>query len=503
MSAETLPDTGSPAQEGTGQRVAKNAIVYLLSQLITWGITICVIAIQPRLIGETGIGQLRIANTVVITVVTFACLSIEQFLVVEIGRNRKETERLACAAMGLRVALLPLLAVMIMMGLVMMKASPIVWQIGFIHIIRVSIGFVGLPLRAVLGGWENARMVALIDFVPVLSPLVAFPLVWLGGSILIFPLIDLLAVTFLYMWLFRYMNRHMNIRPIFNVFKWRKLVLGGSAFLANEMMAQLYDFVTVFLLTRLTSEATVGVYSQAIKFQGSFLFVPVALGTAMLPSLARIADLDKAEFRKMEERTLVVMIATSLPVATMVFLLAHPLCRIIFGPKLLQGVPDVLQISALNMLPLYISTVFYRFLVAERKNLVWSLFLFGTVVLNGVLCWFFIPYTREHGWHNGAVGAVGASLVAECATMLFAFMLLRLNPFNKETLGRVIRAVLATAVMGLVIWKTRELFLLIPVILGSVTFIGLAWALKVLGAEEQEKLVFMIRKRLKLGQGAS
>ena len=163
-------------------------------------------------------------------------------------------------------------------------------------------------------------------------------------------------------------SKFVRLKPTFVLAEWKSLVVGGGAFFANEMTAQLYDFVTVLLLTRLTDAPTVGVYSQAIKFQGSFLFVPVAIGTAMLPSLARLADSDTAELRKIEQRTLIVMIATSLPVATLVYLLAHPLCHLLFGRKLLAGVPDVLQVSAINMLPLYISTVFYRFLVARKKN---------------------------------------------------------------------------------------------------------------------------------------
>lgn len=493
MSESSEPQP-SPA-ESSGQRVAKNALTYLLSQLLTWGVTLFVLAIQPRLVGDKGIGQLKIANTVVITVVTFACLSIEQFLIVEVGRKRAETERLLRATFGLRLALLPLLALLIIVGLAVMGADSVVWKIGFLHILRVSIGFVGLPMRSVFGGWENARMVALIDFVPVISPLIAFPLLWAGFGILMLPLVDLIMVALLYLALFRYMARFVSLKPTFAVAEWKSLIVGGGAFFANEMTAQLYDFVTVLILTRLTDAATVGVYSQAIKFQGSFLFVPVAIGTAMLPSLARLADSDTGELRKIEQRTLIVMIATSLPVATMVYLLAHPLCHLLFGKKLLVGVPDVLQVSALNMLPLYISTVFYRFLVARKKNGVWSLFLMGTVALNGVLCALFIPYTRER-MQNGAVGAAAASLIAEVVTMLFAFGLLRLNPFNGETIARILKAVVATAIMGFVVWILREWFILIPAVAGTGVFAVMAWGLKVLGAEEQAKLASLVRNKL-------
>ena len=483
----------------SGGRVAANAFTYLLSQIVTWGVSIAVVAVQPHLIGEKGLGELRIANTVVGTVVTFACLSLEQFLIAEVGRNKNATEQMLRASFGLRIALLPIMVDVIALGFRWMNVSQIVWMIGFIHIMRVGIGFVGLPIRSVLAGWENGKMVAAIDFIPVIAPLFAFPLLFLGFSVIVVPMVDLAAVALLYLFLARYMSKHIRMMPTFRWLEWKTLIHGGTPFLVNEMNAQLYDFVTIALLMRFTNEATVGVYSQAIKFQGTFLFVPVAIATAMLPFLARLADktneVDKADFRVMQQRTLVVMIATSLPVATMVFMLAHPVCHLLFGHKLLAGVPGVLQISAINLLPLYLLTVFYRFLVAQRKNGIWSVFLTGTVLLNGVLCYTLIPLARDR-WQNASMGAALSSMIAEYITMFFALFLLRINPFQRETFGSIVRTVFATAVMGAVIWKLRDVFVLVPAFVGGIVFIVLAWKLKILGAEEQAKLVELFRRKL-------
>ena len=41
-----------------------------------------------------------------------------------------------------------------------------------------------------------------------------------------------------------------------------------------------------------------GVYTQAQRLFGTFLFVPTALGAALLPSLARLAQASQEEFRR-------------------------------------------------------------------------------------------------------------------------------------------------------------------------------------------------------------
>ena len=151
----------------------------------------------------------------------------------------------------------------------------------------------------------------------------------------------------------------------------------------------------------------------------------------------------------------VLLVVLSLPIAILALMLAHPFCHFLYGTQRFRSLPITVQFCALNVLPLYTTTILYRFLIAQRRNHIWAAFMLGTVGLNALLCWFLIPLTlRAPGIHTGAAGAIIASAIAETVTTVCAFVLLRTNPLNRDNLSRIARALLAGVAMASVMWAT-------------------------------------------------
>ncbi len=517
MAAEIIVDPPPTANE----RVVKNAFIYLMGQLLTWSATFFYVSIVPRHLGEAGMGRLTLTGTTIGTVTGVLGFSIENFMVAEIGRDRNSTERLVRALIGLRVVLLPVMLACVFAALAITKASPIVRLLTEVSLIGTCIGFLVGPTNSVLAGWEDAKRVASFSILSSLTPFLVIPFLHYGPlAIIIVGLICSLPVTILTV---RSVSRHISLRPIFDTGIWKRLIVGSFGFYATDLVLQFYASGTIFALKHFTDEATIGVYSQANKLLGTFLFLPSALGMAMLPSLARLADASKSDFKRMQERVMVVMIVFGLPVATLAFMLATPLSQLLYTKHKFLALPIVLKACAFNVIPLYMTTIMYRFLVAERKNAIWSLFLLGTVILNGILCFVLVPITmRMPGVHSGAVGAVIACTIAEASTVIFAFILLRNNPINRYMVGRIACSFLATAGMAVVIWVTRDVFALFQQLfpglpeavksgltlltrsaLGVGTFIVCAWSLKVLGADDQRKLTEIVLRKLRRSKGST
>jgi O-antigen/teichoic acid export membrane protein len=249
-------------------------------------------------------------------------------------------------------------------------------------------------------------------------------------------------------------------------------------------------------LEKMDGLGAVGVYSQASRLFGTFLFVPNAIGMALLPSLARLASASATEFRTTQLRVLSLLVTLALPVTAVMIVLAHPISHLLYGAKNFTEMPLVLQVYALAVLPMYLVTTLYQFLVAQNRGRTWTGVLLLTVGLYALFSALLIPIARDR-LHNGAVGAVGATVLSETFSVIFAFALLKNSPFDGPTLGRILRALFATACMAGVMWLTQSLFVLIPLTLGFLTFGLLAWFLKVLGAEEQAKIVGLVRRKLR------
>ncbi len=60
--AQETPQIDAPISH---ERVAKNTLIYIVGQLVSWAMTLLSVSIIPRRLGETGMGQLAIAGTTV------------------------------------------------------------------------------------------------------------------------------------------------------------------------------------------------------------------------------------------------------------------------------------------------------------------------------------------------------------------------------------------------------------------------------------------------------
>ena len=477
------------------ERVAKNTLIYIVGQLVSWAMTFVSVAVIPRRLGEAGMGQLAIAGTAVGAVANMMMLGLDGFISAEIGRNRAGSERIVQAFMGLRLTLLPCLALGAAAALGLAHVSPTIWQIGAIILLSTSVAFVFAPLRAVLMGWEEARPISVYTFIMGLAPLLAIP--FLAGGPVVYAGITFLGGLPATLAIILAIRGRVKLRPRLDTPTWRILILGSSAFLVTEFVAQFYDLGSVFILRHFTDEAAVGVYSQAVKLLGTFLFLPTAVGYALLPSLTRLAEADRATFARLQQRVFGLMAVLAMPIAVLALMLAHPFCHLLYGSEKFQSLPVTVQFSALNLIPLYVTMLMYRFLIAQRRNAIWSLFMLGTVLLNAGLCWILIPLTlHSPRLHTGTVGAIVAAAIAETVTACFALILLKVNPLTRENGIRVAGGLAASVAMAGAMWLTRDWFFVFRGALGMIAFSAVAWKLQALGQEEQEQMASILRNKI-------
>lgn len=479
---------------GAQGRVAQNAAIYFVGQTLSWLVTFVSVSIIPRFLGKDAVGELALASTAVMTISLFLMLGGEMLLTKEIGRDSSQTERLLGALLGLRIVMILPLILLSVATFAMMHVSARVWVIGGVTIASTAVSLLADPLRAVLAGWEEARRVSSLDIVYNLSMLAAIPFLAFGPISVAIAVGagGLLALILRARWI----RKRVRIRPVFDVGLWKQIVKDGLPFMANVLILQLLAFIAVTLLEKMDSVGAVGVYSQASRLFGTFLFVPNAIGMALLPSLARLAEASAEEFRATQLRVLTLLVALALPVTAVMIVLAGPISHLLYGTHNFVEMPLVLQIYALAVLPMYLVTTLYQFLVAQNRGGTWTGVLMLTVVLYALFSVLLIPIARDR-LHNGAVGAVAATVLSEAFSVGFAFLLLKNSPFDGPTMGRIFRVLLATAGMAGVMWLTHDWFVLIPISLGLATFGLLAWFLKVLGAEDQAKIVGLVRVKLR------
>lgn len=484
---------GQAAVESSQGRIARNAVIYLIGQTLSWSVALLTVSVIPRTLGKEALGDLALAQTPIAMIASTLALAFEPYLYTEIGRDRTQTTRLVAATYGLRLLLIAPMLLGTLVWMYVTHASAHVWLLTYPLLLVAVLGFFSEPLRSVLIGWEEAKRVSLMDILFSLGPLFALPFLARGPIVLVYA--SLIPATIVFLTRLYWVAPRISLRPHFEPALWWTIIRAAFVFYITGVVMQLYGMVAIYMLKYYAGPGAVGVFSQSQRLQGTFLFLATAPGMALLPVLMRMAEADEARFQRVQRRILALVITLSLPVTTLILLLAEPFCHLLYTKSEFQEMPRVLQVVGVNLIPIYITTVMYQFLVAKRKNGIWAFFLLGTVGVNAAGCALFIPLTM-HLYGNAPMGAALSVLVAETLTAICAFILLKNNPLNGETLQRILRSLLASIGMGVVVWLTRKQMLLIPAALGIVTFALLGWYLRVLGEEERHLLTEMIRRRL-------
>jgi O-antigen/teichoic acid export membrane protein len=360
--------------------------------------------------------------------------------------------------------------------------------------------------RAVFNGLEQAARVSTIDMVLSWSPLLAIPFLRFGPPAVVVAVsfVAIISIGIQSFW----MRRLIRFKPIFDKALWKQLILGGIPFCVNNYLLSLYGAVSVFMVRHTLGDEGVGVVGQVGKLFGTFMFIPTALVSAILPSLARLAEANMAEFNRTKVRVLSLLMVVGLPVTAIVVVLAPPLCHLLYSKSKFLDMPLALQTIAIGLIPTYVVSTMYQFLVAQGRAHVWARFLLMTVVIYGIVSYISIPMCVRL-FHNGPMGASVATVIAETISAVVSMILLKIKIFDAEMIGRSIRGLVATAVMCAVMFFLERWLeslapkggmisfavqLFIPAGVGTVVFAVLAWALQIMLPEEQKKVAGMFRR---------
>ena len=489
MATESVPTTQPEYSQG---RVAKNASIYLFAQIFGWLSNIIVLSTIPRTLGESAMGRLAYVTGIGTMICLCVMLGGETYLTVEIGRDRSAAARLIGAMLGLRLALSPIfIGANLLFFALARDIDSEMWRIVYLCSVAGILTLLNDPLRAVMVASEDAKRVSMLDLFFTLSPLLTLP--FLRYGIITQSICLLLTSLLVFSLRCRMVSRFFSLRPRFEPLLWKRILIGGIPYQANILILQVYGLLSALLIKHFANYETLGVYSQAQRLFSAFLFVPNALGMALLPSLARMAEASEDEFRQTQSRVLVLLIVIALPVTTAVFFMSDAISLFLYGPTKYVDMPLVLKVYAFAVAPIYIVSTMYQFLVAQKRGAIWTGFLILSVVLFAVFAALLIPYTLRV-YHSGATGAVAATFLAELCSACFALVLLGNNPLHGQALRRITRTLFATGGMAAALWLTRSLFPLVSLALGLIVFVLLAWYLHVLTPDEQQRVAALAQR---------
>lgn len=429
--------------------VARNVLVTLATQLILWGLAFAVTLYLPRYVGDAGLGDLEFAAAFVTVFGVFVPLGTSTVVVKEIARDRGRTGELLAAALLLRLPLGLLMGALAIGAAYLLQDSPLVRLLVTVAAAGMVVGALNDALGAALQGQENmTRQSVAVLAEKVLSSGLTIYLVaaraplWTLAAVGLFTGAVSLAIN---------ASAFRRLLPAWrrpSVGALRALAVAGMPFMGWAVFRTLYSRVDPIILKMVAGAATVGWYAAAARLVGTSLFLPMAITTALLPTLSRLHREDTTGFRQLARRMLGLVMLCGIPISLVLMLVPDRIIALLHYPAGFANSIPVLRVGGLGVLLYYAAMALGTTVIAsDGENKMMRASMFATVVsipacVAGALL-------GDHFWKNGAVGAIWSDVLVEVYLVYCYLRMLPARTFIGETLiflGRCTAAALPMAV---------------------------------------------------------
>jgi O-antigen/teichoic acid export membrane protein len=502
MSAEVGQRQGEAAPS-RGATVAKNLGAVLVAQLLTWALALVVSLLVPRYLGAAAIGEIAVAYATWSVAAVLIVFGMDLYLTQMVAREPARTGELVGTSLALRLLLFGLSCAGVAAYLAAAghpaSTVAITWIMGLSFLLNA----LASGLIAGLNGLERMAYVSLASVLSKLVYTVANLLcIALGlGVYAIAATHSLMALTAAVL-AWAALRRFAPIRLRLNPAHARAMLVATSPLLLYNLVLAAYQQLGKLQLASLADTAAVGYFSVATTLFGTLMFVPVAVGTALLPAIARSYAGTAAGDVLLLRRSFNLVLLIGIPVGLGVAVAGEPIVLLALGPAFAPAGP-VLLLLGLALVFTYLNTTLSPFLVSMGRTGAWTgVMLAGTLatlLLNQLL----IPWFAARG--NGAVGAGLAFLTTEALICLGAVLLLPRDSFGWENVRVLVRASCAGLLMFVAAWGWHDRSLLVAVLLGAIVYPGAVLLLGVLPRDELAliravggELLQKVRRRLGL-----
>lgn len=411
-------------QAKDAQIVVHNSVILLVRYLALWGLNGILVLFLPRYLGDQGLGQLQFAVSFVALFAVGVGLGVRPFIIKEVARDHSQVQTLLGTALGLR-----LLGAALVLGIIVLASAfmgrpveaRLVLYLAALWMVATSVAQL---MAAFLQGQENMTAPALAETAGKLVVVsIGITVLVLGLGLLAYASVLVLGAVVHFASNALYVGRRFPLRVNFHIATVKRLIVGGSPFILMGFLLDVYNHIDVVMLRLFTTDMVVGWYAAASQLYRSMEFLPVALTTALLPTLARMHQNSIPAFMSIVRKSIAGGALVIVPTALGISLLSKTVITFLPYPDVFQNSVPLLTILALSMPITALLMVLGTVAIATDRQKAWALALLITVLLDVLLNALAIPYFHR-AYGNGAIGAALTTLLCESLMVLLGIRLM-------------------------------------------------------------------------------
>jgi len=474
------------------QTLARNTSYFTLALVAQKVISFLYFTFLARTLGPATMGKYQVALSLTTIFSVLLDLGLANVLIREVARDKSRAEYFVRLVFGFKM-----LASLAVMGLVVLSA----WAAGYpsltlelvaiASVVMVLDSFTLSAYSTIRGFqnlfWESIGTVLMQAAIAVAGLVVSR----FTHDVRAFMAALLVGVVVNTVFAVRQLHGRFRLRlaPLFAWAGWRTLFTLTWPFALAAGLTRVYGYLDQVMLSLLSGDVAVGVYSVAYKVTFAFQFIPTAFSASLYPAFSAYYVSDKPALSQAFSRAVVYLSVIGIPISWCIAVLAPAMVRSLYPAY--HGAIVPLQILMLGLPFLFASFPVGALLPACNRQTRNTANIGLVTLFNIVLNLFLIPRLGPLG---AAVSSVLSTVLLLSLGWMVARQLVRVEtPWLLARLGRVVLAGLVMAVVAW--WLEPMLHWSAVVLLASGVYLGMALALQAVTTTELKSLRDQLLRR--------
>jgi O-antigen/teichoic acid export membrane protein len=465
------------------QKVVKNSFWLITQPLILNVISIFVIGYIARTLGQADYGKFIFAFAFVMMFSPIASMGLRAITVREIAEDKSRAGVFLGKMVTLRffLALIALVAIFFTVNL--MHYPQITKIIVYIASLTLLFNAIDSTFKDTFQAYEKMKYVAYTQFISgivltALSVIVLYIGYRLIGLTLVYCFGNFLALV-MAIW---YIFKKFTIPKIKIDFSfWKRSLYKGVPFFFPSLVALIGTKIGIILLSKMSTDASVGIYGAANNLVEKLIIIPDGICTAIFPTMAALYQNSKEDAACLFQRFFLYLFLLGLPIAVGTTILAKPIIILVYGVGYQSSIL-ILQILIWWLFLTFLTYIQGWTLGAIHQEKKGALAPFITTPCYIILNLLLIPQFKEIGVSISSVIVAGISFI-----ILFIFIRKYLvsNLFKDRNLMRIVTA---NIIMGLCIFLFKEYKLFLSICIGVITYSFMILSLRIISINDFIKL---------------
>lgn len=467
--------------------IAKNIGAMMSSQMVTWGLTLVLSIFLPRYLGPAQIGQYYLALSIWAIMVVLSKFGTEVYNTKEIARNPEAMPRLMGTSLATRTTLFIFSAIAVA---VYTTALDYPTSLKIIVAVIGLAGYFELIAFTFAGGFAGKEEMGIFSF-----SAVVFKFVYTGlAFLMIFLQMDVLAIAITYaigtfsellVLSIGYLRKY-TIEWAISPAAMLRLLRLSSPYLMASLVVVFYNEVDKQIIAALIDEQAVGYYTTAATLFSTVMFIPIVFTSAIFPKMARAYTNTPDSLPVINRKSLDIMFLLGIPVGFGIMAIAPSLITLIYGEEFALAGP-VLALMGAVVIFVYQNILISQILTSTEKVHWWTVVLVVSTIITVILDILLVPWCKQV-FNNGALAGAISYLITEAGQTMVGVFLLPKGTLRWSNVRVAATSLVAGLVMVGACWLVRDFFVIVPVIVGALTYIAAILLLRVIPQEDMAVL---------------